>query len=173
MAFQAKGQIRFGLKAGLNWANTHVTDISTDSKTGFHGGAFIGVKMTKVGVIADVLYSTRGWGGDDASDLIYLDIPVIVKIYLATGLHLELGPQFAILLSAEDVDGLDVKDKFESSEISGVIGLGFDLPMGLGLGARYVIGFTDVNKDFEVGLGNVPEIRNQMFQFSVWYALKK
>ncbi len=171
--FQAYGQIRFGVKGGLNWANTDVTNINTDSKTGFHGGLFLGAKMTKVAVIADFLYSIRGWGGIGASDLSYVDIPVMLKIYLVRGLHLELGPQFGVLLIAEDLDGVDIKDKLEASEISGAFGLGFDLPMGLGFGVRYIIGFTDVNKDFEINIGEIPEIKNQMLQISVWYALKK
>ena len=30
-----------GIKAGANFANQSITDISTDSKTGFHGGAYL------------------------------------------------------------------------------------------------------------------------------------
>jgi len=72
-----------------------------------------------------------------------------------------------------------VSDFVKSSDVSLGLGLGWDLPFGLNLTARYNMGLSDINKQSGVNspliqssLGT-KEAKNQVFQFSVGYRLFK
>jgi len=161
-----QAKVEIGLKAGLNLAELSGNDnVAGDNITAFHGGAYGLIKISKIGIQPEVLFSKRG---NDEVDLGYLDIPVMLKFYVAGGLNLQAGPQFGVLLNAEDSDGADVKGLLKSSDMSAAVGAGVDLPMGLSVTGRYIIGISDVNDS--VGGG---EIKGNTFQFSVGYRLFK
>jgi len=161
----SQAKFELGLKGGLNLASLSSDDDNVDSNvTAYHAGAYGLIKIAKFGIQPEALFSKRG---GDAVDLGYLDIPVMVKYYIAGGLNLQAGPQFGVLLNAEDEDGNDVSDCIKGSDISAAVGAGLDLPMGLNLTARYIIGISDVND------GGAEEITNNTFQFSVGYSLFK
>jgi len=52
--------------------------------------------------------------------------------------------------------------------LSAAFGAGFDLPFGLGVGARYVLGLSSIDDT-----GSSVDLKNQVFMVSLWYALKK
>ncbi len=158
----SQAKVELGLKGGVNMAT--LKGSAGDNITAFHGGAYGLIKITKFGIQPEALFSKRG---DDAVDLAYLDIPVMLKFYLAGGLNVQAGPQFGVLLNAEDEDGNDVSSFLEGSDISAAAGLGLDLPMGLNLTARYIVGLKDVNS------GGGAEFKANTFQFSVGYSLFK
>ncbi|MEQ9404189.1 MAG: porin family protein [Cyclobacteriaceae bacterium] len=164
---QAKMEI--GVKAGANFANTSLDD--SESITSLHGGAYALFKLSKLGIQPELLFSKQGseFSGGGEVDLSYVNIPVMVKLYLAGGLNLQAGPQFGILTTAEDGDGDDLKDQLKGSDVSAAIGAGFDAPFGLQVTARYVIGLSDIN-DFP---GSTDDFKNKTFQISVGYSLFK
>ncbi|WP_271424869.1 porin family protein [Aequorivita sinensis] len=140
-----------GIKAGANFANiSDVNDLS--SKTGFQAGIFAGVKFTdKVGIQADVLYSQQGAEFDYGKfDLNYVNVPVVLKYYLVQGLNIQAGPQFGFILDDDiyvDVLGANsIKANAEKSDVSGIVGAGYDFPFGVRLDARYNFGLSDVSK---------------------------
>lgn len=143
--------IDLGIKAGMNFAN--ITDASgLSNKTGFQAGIFGGIKFTdKVGIQADMLYSQQGAEFDGGEfDLSYINVPIVLKYYLIQGLNLQAGPQFGFVVDDKitfDVFG-DVrrKAKAEDFDLSGVVGAGYDFPMGIRFDARYNFGLTDVSK---------------------------
>jgi hypothetical protein len=150
--------IDFGIKAGVNFST--LSDAAAfDNKAGFVGGIFAGINFNdKWGIRADALYSKQGakvTGGD--FDLSYLNIPVVIKRRLFSKLHLQVGPQFGFQLDKKtiipDFDSIDTK-KFD---LSGIVGLGLDVPLGLRLEARYVFGLSDVSDivDFDNGKNRV------------------
>lgn len=130
-----------GIKLGANFAN--ISDVSNmSSKTGFQGGAFAALKFQKVAVQADVLYSQQGAKFKFGKfDLDYVNVPIVVKYYLVQGLNVQVGPQFGFLVNDDVAEG-ETKDM----DISGVAGLGYDLPFGIRVDARYNFGLTDVSK---------------------------
>ena len=132
----------FGIKLGANFANiSDVSDMS--SKTGFHGGIFSGVKFKKVAIQGDLLYSQQGAKfGPTKFDLDYVNVPIVLKYYLIQGLNIQVGPQFGFLVNDDIPEGGESKDV----DVSGVAGLGYDLPFGLRFDARYNFGLTDVSK---------------------------
>lgn len=172
----SQARVELGLKGGMNFSSLKVEDgaDNIDSKTGYHAGIYGMVKVANIGIQPEILYSRKGatvkdfTGGaqeEFENDFVYLDIPVIAKLYLPLGLNLQLGPQFGMLLSAES-DGEDVKDAYKNSDLSAALGAGWDAPFGLRLNARYLLGLNDIRE-------NAGDEKNRMFQLSIGYSLIK
>jgi hypothetical protein len=182
-------QLAVGIKAGPNFASIDTkasADQNYKSRTGFHGGAFVLIKASKIGVQPEIIFSQQGSkvkinSQDFESNFSYVNIPVIVKIYLAAGLNLQLGPQFGFVTNAEtpiqdqlnpgSYEVKDVKDKMKGSDISAALGAGWDLPFGITIDARYNLGLSKLYD--EVPQGQTDNSKNQVFQLSLGYKLFK
>ncbi|MBT8263657.1 MAG: PorT family protein [Bacteroidia bacterium] len=148
---QAQG-IDFGVKAGVNFAN--ITDASgLSNRTGFVAGFFVGGKLNdNIGIQADLLYSQQGAEFEFGDfNLDYVNLPVLLKYYVSERFNIQGGPQFGIVVN-DDVNATilgEIIDDLGTSDfdISAVIGLGYDLPMGLRVSGRYNIGLSDVPDD--------------------------
>jgi hypothetical protein len=146
-SFFAQG-IDFGIKAGVNFAT--ITDASNlSNKTGFVGGVFAGIKFNdKVAIQGDLLYSQQGADFDiGAIDLNYVNIPVVLKYFFVKGLNLQVGPQFGFVVDDNFKEVFGDISKAESFDLTGVVGVGYDLPLGIRIDGRYNFGLTDVIKD--------------------------
>lgn len=177
-----QAQFAIGIKAGPNFANIN-TDASLGenykNRTGFHGGAFALIKLTKIGIQPEIIFSQQGTnleisGSSFEQNVNYINIPVMLKFYLIGGLNLQAGPQFGFVTKAEGTDPLtgqvtDIKDLLKGSDISAGLGLGFDAPFGLTLDARYNLGLSEVFDD----AAQTQEAKNQVFQISVGFKLLK
>lgn len=162
-------ELDLGIKAGANFANiSDVDDLS--SKTGFQAGIFAGIKFTdKVGVQADILYSQQGAELDSGKfDLNYINIPVVLKYYLVQGLNVQAGPQFGFILDDDiyvDAFGTNSIDaNAEKTDVSAVIGAGYDFPFGVRLDTRYNFGLTEVSKTDNF------EGKNNVFSIALGYS---
>jgi Outer membrane protein beta-barrel domain len=170
-ATYAQVQVALGIKAGANISK--FDDADADNLTSFHAGAFGLFKFTKIGIQPEVLFSQQGSKIDDVQfgkgDLkaSYLAIPVMLKLYLIGGLNLQAGPQFGFLTAAE-FDGNDAKDSFKNSDLSANVGLGWDLPFGLTVDARYNIGLSDIGDGPQA-----PDLKSRVIQVSVGYKILK
>jgi hypothetical protein len=168
----SQAQIAIGVKGGLNFANLNVSDIegTYKARTGYHAGAFVLVKLTKIGIQPEIVFSQQGAKvkdpdlGDVKSNFSYVNIPVILKLYTVAGLNIQAGPQFGFLTSAKLGDQ-DIKDELKGSDVSVALGIGWDLPFGLMIDGRYNLGLTNVSES--------GDIKNQVWQFSVGYKLFK
>ncbi len=163
----AQASVSLGIKGGLNFANVNTTSIGAayNSRTGYHAGAFLNVKFTKLAIQPEVIYSVQG--ADAAAgnvELGYVNIPILLKFYLIGGLNLQAGPQFGFLTSATS-GSTNIKDQLESSETSVALGAGFDIKKFV-IDARYNLGLSDVDK-------SSTEAKNQVFQLSVGFKLFK
>lgn len=168
----AQAQLAIGVKGGLNFAKLNTDDYSASNRTGFHGGAFALIKLTKIGIQPEIIFSQQGSkfkidGNDVKSNFSYVNIPVMLKLYLVAGLNLQAGPQFGFLSSAK-IDGEDVKDSFKKSDVSVGLGAGWDLPFGLTVDARYNLGVTKIQDDAAAAA-----VKNQVIQISLGYKLIK
>jgi opacity protein-like surface antigen len=150
--------VKFGIKAGLNYANQNGTDITVDAKTyqteaitSYHAGlvAEIGV-LEGLSIQPELLYSTQGADFKNAADEIfirkvgYLSIPVMAKINLNKTVSLELGPQVSFLLSEKDELDFNNANTFDFS-VAG--GLSFKVTESIFISGRYGLGLTEVSKD--------------------------
>ena len=93
---------------------------------------------------------------------------------LIEGFSVELGPQIGFLMKSEAESGdntIDTKDAYKSIDFGLGVGLAYDLPMGLFVGARYNLGLSKVNEDVSVGDISVEtdDIKNGVIQVGVGY----
>ncbi len=182
MAF-SQAQVAIGLKGGLNFANIDASSpgAAFNSRTGYHGGAFVLVKLGKIGIQPELIFSKQGSnikinGTNFDSNYDYFNIPIIVKLYTIAGINIQVGPQFGFVTGAtgpvQDLNGntalQDIKNSLKSSDISAALGLGWDAPFGLSIDARYNLGLTKVNE-----AASTTDIKNQVIQISVGYKLFK
>jgi hypothetical protein len=165
--------ISFGLKGGMTAANMKAASsgihITTSTKIGFYAGAMADIGISEnFSVQPELFYSLMGGTFkarfDSSSfsatdDLGYINLPVLLK-YKKDGFSAFLGPQVSYLLSAKSKgDGVngsqDSKDSYKSTDVAGVIGVGYTLMNGFGFDARYQLGLINISKDASTGDGSV------------------
>lgn len=146
MAAEAQS-IKFGLKAGANFANLEGDNIDSKMITSFHGGIAIEIKpITIIGLQVEALYSSQGAKveGSDDIKLDYVSVPVLAKFYVVPSiLSLEAGPQFSFLVN----DNFDETTEAKSFDMAVAGGLGVNITKSLSAQARYVVGLTETTKD--------------------------
>jgi len=180
----AQQEVKFGPKAGVNFANLSNLD---DSKmlTGFYVGAVAEIKFSeKFSVQPELLYSAQGAKIEFSESILkyentlnfdYISIPIMAKYYIYEGLSVEAGPQFNFLVKAQnkqEVSGggisastkTDTKDITKSFDFGLGLGLAYDLSNGFFANARYNFGMSDIVKD-----NNGKSVNNGVFQIGVGY----
>lgn len=185
----AQAEFAIGIKAGPNFATIDTESSASanyKNRAGFHGGAFILVKAAKFGIQPEIIFSQQGSkveidSKNFESNFSYVNIPVILKLYTVAGINIQAGPQFGFITNAETPiqDQLnpgsyrveDVKDKMKSSDFTVALGLGWDLPFGLTIDARYNMGLSKIYDDAPTQ--QTADARNQVFQVSLGYKLIK
>ena len=185
----SQAQFAIGIKAGPNFANINTEATpgqNYKSRSGFHGGAFVLIKAAKIGVQPEVIFSQQGSkveinNENFESNFSYVNIPVILKLYTVAGINLQAGPQFGFITNAEtsiqdqlnpgSYNYMDVKEKIKSSDFTVALGLGWDLPFGLTIDARYNLGLSKIYEN--APSQQTENAKNQVFQFSLGYKLIK
>jgi len=184
-AHQSVAQVQFalGIKGGPNFANLDVNSSVGENyknRTGFHGGAFALFKFTKIGIQPELIFSRQGSNlefnsGKGEANFDYINVPIILKLYTVAGINLQAGPQFGFLSGGElkqTIQGItttdDAKDFYKGSDFGLALGVGWDLPFGLTLDARYNLGLSKINDG-----DNAPESKNQVFQISAGFKIIK
>lgn len=156
-AVQAQSEeMKFGVKAGANFTNFGGDVEDTDSKTGFYVGGLVDLPVSgNFHVQPEVLYSSEG--ADDLG-IDYLRIPVMAKYYVMEGLSLQVGPEIAFKVSADD----EIDEGTKSMDFGLGAGAAYELEMGLFFDVRYNLGLSDIsdagpfeikNTGFQVGAG--------------------
>ncbi|UMY67088.1 MULTISPECIES: porin family protein [unclassified Flavobacterium] len=169
--------IRFGVKGGVNFATVTGKDFDTpDSRTSFHAGVLTEFPLTEmISLQAEALYSGQGFKSDitgtDGSkveyQLDYINVPVLVKVFLTTGLSLEVGPQFSFKVNEEiDTDPSDNPGDIDLNAAKdydfGIAGgVTFRTQGGFFATGRYTYGLTDIIEDADV--------KNSVFQLGVGF----
>jgi outer membrane protein with beta-barrel domain len=126
----------------------------------YHTG---GTKQTYTS--SSTLYDTMSTNETDKISLSYIQIPITARYKLDNGLSFEAGLYFGILAGAsENVSGTtsstfmgatsttsisqdtSISSYCNSVDIGLVVGVGYQMPSGLGFSARYNVGLTDIFK---------------------------
>lgn len=179
----SQAQVALGIKGGLNFANLDVKSSAStnyESRTGYHAGAFGLIKITAFAIQPEILFSKQGTqytvtttSFEENYD--YINVPIMLKFYLPLGLNIQAGPQFGFLTAAEVITTTgsvkttqDAKEYYKGSDVAASMGLGWDLPFGLTVDARYNLGLTETNEGT-----NTRASKNQVFQISAGYKLIK
>jgi hypothetical protein len=178
-------EVAIGLKGGLNFAkidgNTSSFSSAYKNHTGFNAGAFVLFKLSKIGIQPEVLFSQQGSkvtvnSQNFKSNFNYVNIPVLLKLYTVLGINIQVGPQFGFVMSAKqdepdaygNITSVNYKDQLKKADLSAAMGLGWDLPFGLSIDARYNLGLTKINSQ-----AGSESAKNQVIQISVGYKIIK
>jgi len=148
-----------GIKAGANLFKVDGQSFSQEFQFGYAVGAFSEINFTpNLGIQPEVMFNQTNYrtassfsqvyqigGYDDIKGkLNYLSIPVLLNLRPIPFLSLLVGPQFGILLNPDEHLVDNARDAFKKGEISAVGGAQLNLA-SLKLGARYVIGLSNIN----------------------------
>ncbi len=187
-ALQGMSQVQFavGLKGGLNLSKFDVNAGASniDNRTGYHGGAFALIKITKIGIQPEILFSKQGSNfqvntTNYKANFDYINVPIMLKLYLVAGLNLQVGPQFGFLTIDDLKKTVQNTNSTQSAQAlfskkndtSINLGAGWDLPFGLTLDARYNIGLSDIK--LQADASNPVSFKNKVIQISLGYKLIK
>ena len=139
--------IKFGIKGSYINANYGADADDGDARSGFYLGGLIDFSVSeKFHIQPELLYTMEGSAETD-TDLNFLRIPVMAKIYADKGFSVQAGPQFGFVAG-----GGEIKRYLKSMDIGLGFGGAYELPTGLFFDARYNVGLTDLN-DFPAGSG--------------------
>lgn len=163
----AQAGFGFGIKAGANFANQDVKNISTETITSFHGGIYFNLNFSEtVGITPEILFTANGSKWEDVKvNTDYVAIPVMLRIKPASLISLEAGPQFGFLTRAETEDISDIKDQLKNNDFGLAFGGALQLPVGFQAGVRYVLGFTNISEVSE------EEIKNRTLQIYIGWTI--
>jgi Outer membrane protein beta-barrel domain len=181
----SQAQLAIGVKGGLNFANVDASSVSGayNSRTGYHAGAFLLIKLSKIGIQPEILFSRQGSsykplnGTSLDTRFDYVNIPVVLKLYTVAGINIQVGPQIGFLAGASQdvlntatgaIASQDVKGFFKGTDFSAALGLGWDAPFGFTVDARYNLGLSKIND----ATGST-DAKNQVIQVSVGFKLIK
>ena len=162
--------VDLGIKGGATFANlTNVTDGST--KTGFVGGAFVTIKFSdKIAIQGDLLYSQQGVELDvDKINLDYINFPLVLKYYIIKRINIQAGPQFGTVINDSLGGFLGSNIDFNSFDVTGVVGIGVDLPLNFRITGRYGFGLSDISfpdNDFSID----PDSKNSVFSLTAGFS---
>lgn len=103
----------------------------------------------------------------------YISLPLNLKIYLVEGLNVQVGPQLAFLISAQEKkqddtaenDKVDVKDGFKSSDFGMQVGLGYEFDFNLVAETKFYHGQSNFLTSNDRG----DKMKNSYFQFNLGY----
>src|SRR4030095_216667 len=113
-----------GIKGGVNIAS--LSGFEGRSRISAHGGVFLHHTMNKNWCFQpELLYSGEGQrymsgGVERTLALSYLQLPLMIQYYPAPQIYFEAGPQFGLLLSAQDkaddeAGHINAKDDFTAA----------------------------------------------------------
>ncbi|MBX2906947.1 MAG: PorT family protein [Taibaiella sp.] len=164
-----------GVKGGVNLqqisGDGSAAQFDAAYKPGILGGIFLGVDKKKSGFRGEALLKTCRYalsGSTVKLKTVNVDIPLMYEHKLVKRVWFQVGPQFSMLLSAKQTNGVDFKNSMRNTDVSVVAGLEGILPAKLTVGARYVKGFVNANNTASPNL--LPgKWTNSAIQISVGY----
>ncbi|MFB9052260.1 porin family protein [Formosa undariae] len=184
--------VQFGAKAGVNFSKLSGDDFQdVDSRTSFNAGLLAEIPISeRFSFQPEVFYSGQGFDvveidQDNIFDtdqnveyqLDYIQVPLLLKVYLIKGLSVEAGPQFGFKIHEEfdsepNSDGgdfeIDSNDSYvKDFDTSLAFGTSYKFDGGFFVSARYTLGLTNIFEDDTV-FENV-DGKNDVWQFGLGY----
>ncbi len=150
---QQRGSSGAGLKLSGQW--TTLGGAGTDYRpvAGALGGLYVPVLVgNRFELQPELLVSYQGArtrvdeGVEHQLRLVYVQLPILAKLYVSNALNAQFGVQAGKLLSAR-IDDQRVEDGFEPWDLGFVGGIGVDLMSGFDISARYYVGHTPILSD--------------------------
>jgi hypothetical protein len=182
---------RFGIKAGANMAKLNSNNFSggnmydANGKTSINAGLFANIPIG--GLLRfqpELLYNSMGakvkattvTTGSTLTesyeqDLTYISLPLMLQVQSPGGFFVEAGPQVSYLVDAtKDGPGETETENepiFDKIDIGASAGIGYMSRVGLGIGARYNFGLTNILDEGQSKDG--PELKNRVLSIGLVY----
>ncbi|TCZ65281.1 porin family protein [Flaviaesturariibacter aridisoli] len=176
LAGTASAQLpKLGIKGGLNIANVGGSTFATSTRLSGHGGVLVHIHLApSLALQPEVLFSGQGFkekvtGTEHTWALDYLNVPFMLQYMFDNGFRVEAGPQVGVVLSAKVKDpsgATDIKNRLKQADFGVGFGVNYLSYSGLGIGARYNLGLSNINK-----LEGGDPLKNRVAQVSVFYML--
>ncbi|MCH7396794.1 PorT family protein [Belliella sp. DSM 107340] len=168
----------FGIRGGVNFFNFGGEDASNNDYTnraGFHAGVYTNLFLgSRIALEPGAYFSVKGTQNDGIGDpraiLNYIDVPLLLRLYVTDGLNIFGGPQASFLMSSKfegDFFGSTFTydtDAITKTDLGFVVGLGYNLPKGVNIQGSYDFGTSPVFKDSNAA------IYNRGFKVSLGYS---
>ncbi len=168
----------FGIRGGANFFNFGGSDASNNEYTnrvGFHGGVYANMFLgSRIAIEPGAYFSVKGTQNDDFANsravLNYVDVPLLLRLYVTDGLNIFGGPQASFLMSSKfegEFFGTGFSyetDAITKTDLGFVVGVGYNLPKGLNIQGSYDYGTSPVFKDSDAA------IYNRGFKLSLGYS---
>ncbi|MEW2922235.1 porin family protein [Flagellimonas marina] len=162
---QNTNNVQLGVRGGANFATVAGDDFdSPDSRTSFYLGLLAEAPLSDhVSLQPEIYYSAQGFDITDEPDtpdaqfqVDYIQVPLLLKFYIADGLNIQAGPQFGFKVNEEidfdpGEDGGDFDtDAINGFDFQGAAGLEYKFPSGFFIQGRYTYGFSEMIEDVDV-----------------------
>lgn len=185
-AIDAKSQVHFGVKGGVNLTKGAFENTSTDLAISYHLGVLAQFDFTeKIYLQPELLFSQKGWGipkgnFNEKGDMIlsYLNLPVLVGFKLNKDISLLTGPELGFKLNEKRKPGSGFSDIYGNFDFGLALGVNYQLNSRFGIDLRYIHGLKKLINDRVMSVdeeGNsihVQEIKdgsNRIIQFGLFY----
>ncbi|MCM4161191.1 PorT family protein [Antarcticibacterium flavum] len=183
LQLQAQEYFKVGLKGGVNisgFAGKDAIQGNFKDRSDIHLGILGEILVApQFALQPEIIYSSQGArssshelaelrGREVTFKVDYISLPVMLKYFIVPGLSIEAGPRFSFLIDSkaeatgsENASTLDITNKTEKFDLGVAGGLGYELPLGIFVQARYLRGFSNIYEDVDY--------RNSLIQLSIGY----
>ena len=123
----------------------------------------------------EALYTLQYFDATNADynrDISYINVPLLARLH-AKGFFFEAGPEVNFALAAKNEAGDNVKSDVNPVVLDYVLGLGYQLGTGLGLGLRYDGGASNVFKNNTSAAIGSNSLKSNTFWVNLSYAFGK
>ena len=172
ISVSAMAQVRFGVKVGADLTNFWGEDIDHGMKPAYQIGALMEYKFNdKFAIAPEAVFAAQGGKYSDEAmgakfdmtyNTNYINVPVMLKCYVAPNFAIDLGPQVGFNVYSKvtsdlgDVDNtVDLKDDTKAVDFGVGLGATYNLTENAFLQARYTLGLTEVYENGEAKNGNI------------------
>jgi len=171
---------RFGLRVGPSFTTIDREFIDRNSYiVGYHAGGYVNIRISEnMSIEPGLQWATKG------SPILfigppinvrhrnsYLDIPLLLKLDASKSVFFLIGAQPSFLLNSAMIIRVDegktvdksksIKDLYNDFDFAGIIGLGFNLGLGINIQLNYehglanisAVGGSNFNRGFKFSLG--------------------
>jgi opacity protein-like surface antigen len=176
----AQDGFKFGVKAGSNFSGYHSGQSVFTDDFGYRLGGIAQYNINDTFTLqGELLYNKKGgrfnvYNSQNIfeftieSDLDYIDIPIILKIYVVKKLAFEIGPQIGLLINSKgNVAGESETLEFENIntiDFSLNGGLSYDIGDNFLIQARYGYGLSEIFEN--------ESSKNSVISLSIGYFFK-
>lgn len=185
-SYDARMDLRFGLKAGFNYANVwdqQGDDFVANPRFGFAGGVFVAIPIVEMlGFQPEILFSQKGFQG--AGTILgepysfsrrsnYIDVPLQLAVKPTSFLTLLAGPQYSWLISETNEYNFfnsttSLEEYFDNQDLRRNT-LGFITGLDLHFNSVTLSGRMgwDLQANHEDGTSETPRYKNRWLQFTI------